>query len=81
MAKPFVIFDRLLLGYCTLVSDDGSTLLPLEWGSRAGAECWLFQCRIAWLAGQAPEPQGAGATIIEEVQQEGARQRTVRRWQ
>lgn len=37
------------MGFCTLPDDnDPSTLLPLEWKSRAAAEAWLNQCYRIW---------------------------------
>jgi hypothetical protein len=53
--KPFVIYDNELDGYCTLPS--GRNLLPLEWRSRAAAEAWLTQCKVAWVAGIVPAPR------------------------
>lgn len=67
--KPFVIYDRVLRGYCTL--SDGSNLLPLEWRSYEGAQAWLFQCRTAWLAGIVPTPKGAGAMVRTVYRREG----------
>jgi len=79
--KPFVIYDRLWHNFCTLPGGaDGQTPLPLEWRTRFGAEAWLSQCRMAWLTGKAPEPEGAGATIYAEQVREGWGTKTVRRW-
>ncbi|MEV3852728.1 hypothetical protein AB0J38_00120 [Streptomyces sp. NPDC050095] len=50
----YVIYDKELDGYCTLAQGDDR--LPLEWKSVAGAEAWLFQCRIAWLTKTVPAP-------------------------
>lgn len=45
----WVILDLEMWGYCTLPDDDDpSSLLPLEWRSRAGAEAWLRQCYRTW---------------------------------
>lgn len=51
------VFDRYLLGYCTL-RDDQDNLWPLEFKSRAAAEAWLNRCRRAWATGRVPAPPG-----------------------
>jgi len=55
--RSWVILDRELGGYCALPDDaDPSSLLPLEWRSRHGAEAWLHRCYMAWERGGVPAP-------------------------
>lgn len=45
----YVILDTQIFGYCTLPDTyDPSTLLPLEWKSRASANAWLQRCYRVW---------------------------------
>lgn len=53
----WVILDRWMFGYCTLLDDLGN-LLPLEWRAREGAESWLYRCRVAWGSDLVPAPDG-----------------------
>ncbi len=60
--RKWVILDRELYGYCTLPDNgDPSSLLPLEWNNRAGAEAWLRRCYRTWQTWEGngkPVPQG-----------------------
>jgi hypothetical protein len=57
--RTWVIFDWQLFGYCTLPADGAeSTLLPLEWRTRAAADGWLQRCYLMW---QRWEKEGGGA--------------------
>ena len=51
----WVILDRHMWGYCTLL-DDNDNLLPLQWSSRAAAEAWLRDCYRRWGNGTIPAP-------------------------
>lgn len=51
----WVILDKHLWGYCTLLGE-GDNLLPLEWGSSTAAEAWLKTCHRLWAAGMVPAP-------------------------
>ncbi|MBB0242993.1 hypothetical protein FNQ90_02435 [Streptomyces alkaliphilus] len=60
-SRQFVIFDRVMYGYCTLPDDatsDHPNLLPLEWSNEHAAEAWLQQCYQAWGSGRVPAPRG-----------------------
>lgn len=47
--KKWVILDLDLPGYCTIPDkDDPSSLIPLEWDSRASAQAWLHKCYRHW---------------------------------
>jgi hypothetical protein len=47
--RSWVILDREWWGYCTLPDkEDPSSLLPLEWSAREGAEAWLKRCYQQW---------------------------------
>lgn len=47
--QRWVILDLELGGYCTLPDkEDPSSLLPLEWSAREGAENWLSLCYRHW---------------------------------
>jgi hypothetical protein len=45
-ARPWVILDQELEGYCTLPS--GPERLPLEWQTSEGANAWLARCYRMW---------------------------------
>lgn len=46
------IFDQALGGLCSLAGKS------LRWGSRAGAESWLYQCRVVWRSDLVDAPEG-----------------------
>jgi hypothetical protein len=48
------IRDRVMRGMCALPGDTE----PLEWDGPAGAEVWLYRCRVAWAAGLVTAPDG-----------------------
>jgi hypothetical protein len=61
--RAWAILDRHLDAFCALPdsTEPRPNLLPLEWGSRAGAEAWLHGCFIAWERWEgvkAPAPKG-----------------------
>lgn len=64
------VYDGYLADFCTLWEDDG-TPLPLEWRTRESAQTWLGECRMAWLYGRAPEPEGAGAVRVTRMVRDG----------
>jgi hypothetical protein len=51
------IRDLVAPGLCTLQDDRGATV-PLGWADPAGAEEWLYRCRVAWGAGLVTAPDG-----------------------
>lgn len=59
----WVILDMETWGYCTLPDDDDpSSLLPLEWDSRAAAEGWLRNCYQQWFRWE--RNGGASASMV-----------------
>lgn len=47
--RAWVIVDLYWSGWCTLPDPgDPTTLMPLEWRSKAAAEAWLHRCYKAW---------------------------------
>jgi hypothetical protein len=64
------IWDRWLHGWCTLPigwPDRIESLEPLVWDSYERAHHWIQSCRMAWLFGKAPMPDGAGAVRRERA--------------
>lgn len=64
-ARPYfkwVILDKQLWDYCSLPDPaNPSEPIPLEWGSKEGAEDWLNRCfRVweKWETVKAPTPPG-----------------------
>jgi hypothetical protein len=57
--KRWGIRDRLMAGagFCALPDDQGD-MVPLEWDEPAGAQGWLYLCRLAWAADLVPAPNG-----------------------
>jgi hypothetical protein len=55
--KRWGIRDQLLSGPCALLDDQGASV-PLEWDEPAGAQGWLYLCRLAWAADLVPAPNG-----------------------
>lgn len=58
----WAILDKEWWDYCTLPNqEDPSSPIPLEWGSKEGAEYWLKTCfRVwgQWESAKAPVPEG-----------------------
>jgi hypothetical protein len=46
------ILDRHMRAFCTLAGE------ALEWTAQAGAESWMYRCRVAWRSEFVPAPDG-----------------------
>lgn len=82
--KKWGVWDGEYQSFCTLPDKpwDGSkeeeapNLLPLEWNRRAGAQAWIFRCRLAWGSGSVPAPRNWAPVYVEPKRTAGKRRQS-----